>query len=228
MLKLAIIEDSELLRTGLRAVLEANGLVEVVGEFGLEEAAVSEVERLSPDVVLLGMRRPDLNRTAVICRLLRKRESSMTKVVMVSPETCEEEALAAVLSGASGYVSMDVPESELVHAVRMAVNGGAHFEKDIADRMIGWLGQSPHPVSEDSPRVDGLTAREEEILSMVALGQTNREIAQGLGIATVTVRNNLTRIRSKLGVESRTKLVRYAYEHGLTRFGDADLVTPVT
>ena len=214
MVRVAVVEDSEFLRTGLRLALEAGGHMEVAGEFALSEEAVSEVKRLRPDVVLLGMRRPDLNRSAAICRLIRS-VSSPTRVLVLSRGAGEDEALVSILSGASGHVSMDVPVDELVHAVGVAVNGGAHFDKGVAERVIGRLEQNGTPV-EDSSDLERLSDRERVILSMLADGLNNREIAQGLGIATATVRNNLTRIRAKLGLDSRTKLVRFVYEQGLT------------
>ena len=141
----------------------------------------------------------------------------MTRVLVLSPGAWEDEALTSILSGASGHVSIDVPGCELVHAVRVAVDGGAHFEKRVAERVLDRLGQSRTPVG-DSPELGRLSARERVILSMLADGRNNREIAEGLGIATATVRNNLTRIRAKLGLDSRTKLVRFVYEQGLARF----------
>ena len=220
MVRLAVIEDSEFLRTGLRVALEAGGHMDVVGEFGMSEAAVSEVERLRPDVVLLGIRRTDLNRSAMICRLIRS-ASSLTRVLMLSPSASEDEALTSILSGASGHVSMDVSRYELVHAVRLIVNGGAYFEKEVAERVIDRLGQI-RPLVEETPDLKRLSAREQEIVSMLAEGRNNREIAVELGIATATVRNNLTRIRSKLGIDSRTKLVRFAYEQGLTSIATSE------
>ena len=219
MVRLAVIEDSEVLRAGLSAVLEAGGQVEVVGEFGLSESVVSQVERLRPDVVILGMRRPDLSRSAAICRLIRS-ASSVTRVLVLSPGAWEDEVMTSILSGASGHVSIDVPGYELVHAVRVAVDGGAHFEKRVADTVLNRLGQSGPPV-EDSPNIEHLSARERTILFMLADGNNNREIAEGLGIATATVRNNLTRIRAKLSLDSRTKLARFVYEQGLTSFAAA-------
>ena len=215
MVRIAIIEDSEFLRTGLRVALEADGCMEVVGEFGLNEEVVSDVEQLRPDVVLLGVRWPDLNRSALICRLLRSAYAP-TRVVMLSPGARENEVLTAIVSGASGHVSIDVPNHELVHAVRLAVNGGAHFERGVAERVIGLLEQNRPPL-EEGPDLQRLSARERLILSMLADGLTNHEIGEGLGIATSTVRNNLTNIRAKLELDSRTKLVRFAYEQGLTR-----------
>ena len=214
-MRLALIEDSELLRTGLRIALGAGGPTDmkVVGEFPLGDDAVSEVERLRPDVVLLGMRRPDLNRSAAICRRIRA-VSSSTRVLMLSPGAWEDGVLTSILAGASGHVSIDGPSDELVHAVRLALDGGAHFDRDVAERVIGRLAQDRPPV-EEGPDLERLSARERMILSMLADGRSNREIAEGLGVATATVRNNLTTIRAKLELDSRTKLARFAYEQGL-------------
>ena len=213
-MRLAIIEDSELLRAALRAALEADGLAQVVAESGLSEEAVSEVDRLGPDVVLLGMRQSNLKKSAAICRRIRDARSA-TRVLMLSPSAREDEVFTSILSGASGHVSMDVTQAELVDAVRLVVNGGAHFGKEVAERVIARLERSHSPL-EDAPEISDLTARERTILSMVADGLNNREIAADLGIATATVRNNLTNIRAKLGLDSRTKLVRFAYEQGLS------------
>lgn len=213
-MRLAIYEDSELLRTALRVALEADGLAEVVAEYGLSERAVSDVDRLRPDVVLLGIRSPHLHRGAQICRQILKSHSA-TKVMMLSPNALDDEVLTSILSGASGHVSMDISQSELIHAVRLVVNGGAYFEESVARRLIDRLSQSHSPL-EEVPELSQLSARERTILFMVADGLRNSEIAAELGIATNTVRNNLTNIRAKLGLDSRTKLVRFAYERGLS------------
>ena len=212
--RLAVIEDSEFLRTGLRIALGAEEGIEVVGEFGLSDATVSEVERLRPDVVLLGMKWPNLNRSAKLCRLIR-RAYPPTRVLMLSPASWDDEVLTSILSGASGLVATDVPRSELVHAIRLAVNGGTHFEEGVAERVIGRLGQN-RPTAEENPDIERLSTRERVILAMLADGLNNSEIAEGLGIATATVRNNLTNIRAKLDLDSRTKLARFAYVQGLT------------
>ena len=176
MVRIAIIEDSEFLRTGLRVALEADGCMEVVGEFGLNEEVVSDVEQLRPDVVLLGVRWPDLNRSALICRLIRSAYAP-TRVVMLSPGARENEVLTAIVSGASGHVSIDVPNHELVHAVRLAVNGGAHFERGVAERVIGLLEQNRPPL-EEGPDLQRLSARERLILSMLADGLTTTRLGK--------------------------------------------------
>ena len=149
-----------------------------------------------------------------MCRAIR-RANPPTKVLMLSPASGDDEVLTSILAGASGLVGMDARRSELVLAIRLAINGGAHFEEGVAERVVGRLG--PDRLSaEESPDIERLSTRERLILSMVADGLNNREIAERLGIATATVRNNLTNIRAKLDLDSRTKLARFAYEQGLT------------
>ena len=166
------------------------------------------------------MRRANLERSAAICHLIR-RESSPTRVLVMSLGAGEDEALTSILSGASGCVSMDVSPQELVHALRVASDGGSHFEEGVAERVIRRLKQAYSPETDDR-YLEQLSERERMILLTLAQGLSNREIADGLGIATSTVRNNLTRIRDKLGMDSRTKLVRFVLEHGVHGFISVD------
>ena len=133
------------------------------------------------------------------------------------PSPGDKEALTSILAGASGILSIDVPSSELVHAVHLVSNGGSYFENGIAERVIDRLQGLDRP-EEGPPGLAQLTGRERRVVAMLAQGRSNREIGEGLGLATTTVRNILTRIRAKLGVTSRTRLVRFAYEHGLIGF----------
>ena len=132
--------------------------------------------------------------------------------LMLSPFPGEKEALASVQAGASGLLSIDVPRWELVHALRMVSAGGYYFGTEVVAEALG----SPH---EGSPRAEQLTDRERRIVAMLADGMSNQEIGEALGLAPETVRNALTRVRTKLGVTSRTRLVRFAYEHRLNDGG---------
>ena len=135
-------------------------------------------------------------------------------MVALSYEDWEGEILISLLSGASGYVSNNAQGPELVHAIRTAVNGGGYFDLEVVQRVIGRLQRS----ADDSltvPIPDVLSGREIVVLRMVGEGYRNKEISRQLNIATSTVRNNITRIRYKLGLDSRAKLMAYAFRHGL-------------
>ena len=216
MVRLAIIEDSGFLRAGLRVALEAGGDMDVVGEFSLGEKWAARVEQLGVEVALLGMRPPRPDLSAAVCRRIRT-GSPGTRVLMLSPFPGEKEALTSILAGASGLLSIDVPSSELVLAVQLVSSGGSYFENGIAERVIDRFQGLDRP-EEGPPGLAQLTGRERRIVAMLAEGKSNREIGEGLELAPATVRNILTRIRAKLGVTSRTRLVRFAYEHGLSGF----------
>ena len=213
MITLAIIADSEFLRTGIRIALEAGGDMAVVAEFAHTAEAVEAAAQCKPDAALVAMQWPDSDQGVETCQQLR-RHALATKVVLLSPSTSEAEALAAILAGASGHISMKASPSELMHAVQLVVNGGSYFESELVERVISRL-QAADRLEVNTPEWERLTARERTILQLLASGLSNREIGEGLNLAAATVRNNITRIRSKLGLRSRTKLVRFAYEHGL-------------
>ena len=219
MIRLAIIADSEFLRTGVRIALEAGGDMAVVGEFA--HTAVVAAAQCKPDAVLVDMQWPDANRGVETCRQLRH-QSPESRVLMLSPTISDSAAFAAILAGASGQISVNASPAELAHAVQLVVNGGSYFEGEIVERVISRLQAADH-AGVKNPEWERLSSRERMILQLLATGLSNREIGEGLNLAASTVRNNITRIRTKLGLRSRTKLVRFAYEHGLMAGSSDDL-----
>ena len=210
MINLAIVDESEFLRLGLRTAIETSGDIEVIGDFQPGEATVEEVGRLRPDVVLLSMRWPATEGLAS-CRQIRAAVPS-TNVVILSSTEREEEVLASIVAGASGYVCTNASRGELIRTIRVAASGGSYFDGEVTARVIGRLQELSGEVS---PVGDGLTDREKSILALLAGGFDNGEIGERLSLATTTVRNNITRIRSKLDLDSRSKLVAYAVEQRL-------------
>ncbi len=208
---MAIVDESEFLRLGLRVAIETSGDIEVIGEFAPGEETVAEMERLRPDVILLSMRWPATEGLAA-CREVREAVPS-TKVVMLSSMERDEEVLASIVAGASGYTCTNVSRDELVRTIRVAARGGSYFDGSVTARVIGRLQELS---GDASPVGDGLTDREASILALLAEGFDNGEIGERLNVATSTVRNNITRIRSKLSLDSRSKLIAYAFQHGLT------------
>ena len=148
-MRLAIIEGSEFLRTGLRAALAAGGDMDVVGEFSIGKEWAPCLEQLGVEVALLGMRSPRPDLSAAVCRRIRT-GSPGTRVLMLSPSPGEKEALTSILAGASGLLSIDVSSSELAHAVRLVSSGGSYFESHVAESMIGRL-QGPGRPEEETP-----------------------------------------------------------------------------
>ena len=211
LISLVIVEESEFLRLGLRTAIETSEEIEIVGSYRHCNEIVKTVNCLTPEVVLLSMKWP-ASKGLDECREIRSFIPS-TKVVMLSSTNSEEEVLAAMVSGASGIVSLNSPRAELIRAIRVAASGGLYFDERVTARVIGRLKEL---TGEVSPVGDGLTDRETSILALLARGFDNSEIGEQLNLATTTVRNNITRIRMKLGLESRSKLIAYAVEQRLT------------
>ena len=203
---LAILDDNQMLRLGLASALESGCGIELVGVFDLTDESISEIENLRPDLVLMGMQWPVMNRIG-ICRRIRH-SCPATRLLMLATEVRDEEVLASVMAGASGYIAMNVPRSELVRAVHAVAGGGFHFESSTIDRVIGRL----HEMNslQDTERPDELTERELLILNMIAEGYGNEQIGQSLAISEKTVRNNITQLRTKLRLHSRAQLGAYA------------------
>ena len=220
LIRLVIVEPGHILRMGLMAALESDGSIEVVGEFETIDGITAAVGPLVPDVVLLSTGWP----AADALRVCRKLRSAMpaTKVLLLSSTEQLQEIVAAISAGASGYVPPGVTRSELLRAVEVAANGGSYFDREATERSLARLSQ----LAEGGPESDParLSERERRILAMIARGLTNEQIGQHLNLAASTVRNNITKIRSKLNLYSRTKLVAYAYDNGIRE--DAEVEAP--
>lgn len=210
-ISLAIVDESEFLRLGLQLAIETSGDIEVIGDFAPGEETVAEMEWLRPDVILLNMRWPATEGLAA-CREIREAVPS-TKVVMLSSTECEEEILASIMAGASGHVFTNASKEELVRTIRVAASGGSYFDRSVTESVLGRLRELN---GESVPVADQLTERELSILALMAEGCGNGEIGVRLNLATSTVRNNITQIRSKLNMDSRSKMIAYAFQHGLT------------
>ena len=210
MISLAIVDESDFLRLGLRAAIETSGDIEVIGDYPPGGETLSEVERLRPDVVLLSMKWPSTEGLNT-CREIRAAVPS-TKVVMFSSREREEETLASIVAGASGFVCTNSSRAELIRTIRVAANGGSYFDRGVTERVFGRLRELS---GESAPNEDGLTDREASILGLMTEGFGNGEIGERMNLATPTVRNNITKIRSKLGLDSRSKLIAYAIQNGL-------------
>ena len=221
LISLLIIDENEFLRLGLRTALETEESIEVVGDARPGDGMLSLIEGLRPDVVLMSLRWPDMESVSV-CREISGRFPS-ARVVMLSDREREEEIVLSVLAGAAGYVSKYTQGTDLALAIRVVAGGGTYLKAEIKEQVVARL----HSVFGDQPSAsvpEILSRREVGILKMVGEGYGNEEIAENLGLAPTTVRNRIVRIRSKLGMDSRNKLISYAARRGFL-MGDEELAS---
>jgi DNA-binding NarL/FixJ family response regulator len=208
-IKVLIADDQELVRTGFRKILESEPEIEVVGEAADGLQAVEEVLLRGPDVVLMDIRMPKLDGLEASRRLAGK-----ARVLILTTFDLNEYVYEALRAGASGFLLKDAPADELVRAIRVVAGGEALLSPSITRRLIEEFASRPAP-SERPAALDGLTARELEVLKLVARGLSNREIAKELYVSEATAKTHVGRILQKLDLRDRVQAVVLAYESGL-------------
>jgi DNA-binding NarL/FixJ family response regulator len=194
-------DDHPVVRTGLRAVLDAESDFEVVGEADRGLRAVSLAHKLRPDVVLTDLLLPDVDGVTVTQRILAELPATQV-VILTSADEADAAVVRAVQAGAIGYVLKSANIAELVQAVRSAAEGHAHLSAPAAARLMQEMRSPTSPVP--------LTERERQVLRGMAMGCTNKEISRTLDIALTTVKSHVRSILDKLGVDSRTQAALYA------------------
>ncbi|HEY1776136.1 MAG TPA: response regulator transcription factor [Solirubrobacteraceae bacterium] len=209
-LRLLIADDQPLMRAGFRAVLEATGDMEVVGEAGDGEAAVSLARALSPDVVLMDIRMPVLDGIEATRRLTGHR------VLILTTFGLDDYIIDALRAGASGFILKDVPTEELVHAVRVIAAGEALLSPTVTRRLLDRVGRRLPASATTAPAAFAeLTEREREVFELLARGLSNAEIAELLVVGDATVKTHVSNVLMKLGLRDRVQAVVLAYESGL-------------
>ena len=209
-LRLLIADDQPLMRAGFRAVLEATGDMEVVGEAGDGEAAVSLARALAPDVVLMDIRMPVLDGIEATRRLAGHR------VLILTTFGLDDYIIDALRAGASGFILKDVPTEELVHAVRVIAAGEALLSPAVTRRLLDRVGRRLPASATTAPAAFAeLTEREREVFELLARGLSNAEIAELLVVGDATVKTHVSNVLMKLGLRDRVQAVVLAYESGL-------------
>jgi len=207
-MKILIAEDHPLFRSGVRNLLNTTGDLEVVGEASNGDDALALAEQLQPDLILMDIRMPGLNGIETT-RLIKERFPRI-EVLILTMFRDDQSVFTAMRAGAKGYVLKDADEDELLQSIRRVGGGGAVFSSDIAERMIHYFSAS-HAETDTStkhPAFAELTKREAEILTRMAEGETNQQIAARLHISPKTVANNVSSILSKLQVADRHEAKR--------------------
>ncbi|MFC8248107.1 response regulator [Streptomyces chartreusis] len=206
-ISLLIVDDHPVVRDGLRGMFESAPGFVVLGEAASGEEALERAAALDPDVVLMDLRMPGGGGVAAIAHLTRT--GARAKVLVLTTYDTDSDTLPAIEAGATGYLLKDAPREELFTAVRAAAEGRTVLSPAVASRLVSAV-RTPR-----APGNEPLSAREREVLALVAKGTPNREIACELFISEATVKTHLTHLYAKLGVNDRAAAVATAYERGI-------------
>ena len=218
-IRVLIADDQALVRAGFRMILDAEEDLEIIGEAtnGLE--AVDESRRLQPDVVLMDIRMPELDGLEATRRILAADPAA--RVLILTTFDLDEYVYEALRAGASGFLLKDTPPEQLVEAIRVVANGDALLSPVVTRRVIAeFVRRPPVPAKQTAPGLEELTARELEILRLIARGLSNAEIAAEAFVSETTVKTHVARILMKLRLRDRVQAVVFAYEHGIVQAGD--------
>jgi DNA-binding NarL/FixJ family response regulator len=216
-IRVLLADDQQLVRAGFRMILRAEPGIEVVGESEDGLQVVETAKALRPDVVLMDVRMPNLDGIEATRRIVALSEPA-PRVLVLTTFDLDEYVYEALAAGASGFLLKDVPEEQLAAAIRVAADGGAIFSSTVTRRLIEELSQ--RAARKEPPKsLEELTPREVEVLTLVAHGLSNAEIAETLVVSEHTAKTHVAHILSKLNLRDRVQAVVLAYETGLVERG---------
>jgi DNA-binding NarL/FixJ family response regulator len=213
-IKVLIADDQVLIRTGLATIIDAQPDLEVVGECGDGQAAVTMAGQRNPDVVVMDVRMPLLDGIEATRRLAGSGVAHPVKVLVVTTFNLDEYVYEALRAGASGFLLKDAPPSQLLQGIRTVAQGAALLAPEVTRQLVGKYAARIRP-SSTAPARNPLTPRELEVLGLIAEGLSNSEIAARLTISQETVKTFVSRILTKLDLRDRVQAVVYAYRNGL-------------
>ncbi|MEY2817149.1 MAG: response regulator [Chloroflexota bacterium] len=213
-IRLLLVDDHAVVRTGLKMLLSGQEDVEIVGEAGSAAEALAETERVQPTVILMDIGLPD--KTGIEATREIKAKFSNVNIVALTIHEDEEYFFQMLNAGASGYVPKRAAPEELITAIRAAANGEVYLYPSMAKLLVRDF-LNIDRLTDEKPNLDGLTDRESEVLAMLAEGASNQEIADSLVISPKTVERHRENIMRKLNLHSRAELVRYAIRKGIIK-----------
>jgi len=213
-IRVLVVDDQELVRLGFCVILDAADGITVVGEAANGEAAVSQVAAHAPDVVLMDIRMPGMDGLEAT-RVITRGAAATPKVVMLTTFDLDDYVYEALRAGASGFLLKDSPRHDLIAAVRAAAAGDALLAPSVTRRLIEAFARRPPETSPSPSQLASLTARERDVLLLLARGRSNAEIASVLFVSEATVKTHVGNLLAKLGLRDRVQAVILAYETGI-------------
>jgi DNA-binding NarL/FixJ family response regulator len=218
--RVLLVDDQPLLRTGFRMILESEPDIAVVGEAGDGEKAVAEARVLQPDVVLMDIRMPRMDGVEATRHITGSVRAGSVRVLVLTTFDLDEYVVEALRAGASGFLLKDVPPDDLVDAIRIVARGDAVVAPTVTRRLLDrFATELPPATRETAQELQRLTDREREVLRLMSRGMSNAEIAAELFVSETTVKTHVGNVLAKLGLRDRVQAVVFAYESGLTRPG---------
>ena len=215
--RVLVVDDQPLVRSGFRMILDERDDLELVGEAADGEQGIELARELDPDVILMDVRMPNLDGVEATRRLVEA--GTRARILVLTTFDLDEYVYAAVRSGASGFLLKDVEPTELVDAIRVVAAGNSLFGPAATQRLVERFAGTPEPLNEGA--LERLTEREREILRLLAGGLSNAELAEKLFLSETTVKTHVSAVLRKLGVRDRVQAVIAAYDAGLVRPGAA-------
>jgi DNA-binding NarL/FixJ family response regulator len=208
-------DDQDLVRIGLRALIDAEDGMTVAGEAADGLAAVALAERTRPDIVLMDVRMPGIDGIEATRRVVASPSLAETRVIVLTTFELDEYVFDALRHGASGFLTKDTRPADLLQAIRLVAAGEALLSPSVTRRVVREFATRPSRVLKPHPQLDALTDREREIVGLVGEGLSNDEIAARLVVSPATARTHVSRAMIKLSARDRAQLVVFAYQSGL-------------
>ena len=218
--RVIIADDQAVVRSGLRRIMESDAALEVVGEAIDGESAVGAAGRLAPDVVLMDIRMPRLDGIAATRRIMAE-VPDPPRVLVLTTFGLDEYVYEALRAGASGFLLKDALPEQIVAGVRAVAQGDALLDPSVVGGVVSRVARMPSPRPDLAARAEELTAREREVMLLLARGCSNAEIARELVVSEGTVKTHVAHVLLKLGLRDRIQAVIFSYESGLVAPGDA-------
>jgi DNA-binding NarL/FixJ family response regulator len=226
-IRVLLADGQAIVRAGLRAMLQSEAAILVVGEASRGEDAVAMTREVRPDVVLLDADISGIDALEATRRIVDESERIGARVLVLAADDADDTLFAALRAGASGFLLKDGEPIDLVEAVRVIAGGAALLSPGATERLIAEFAAQPQPHMPSRAQLEELTPREREVMALVATGLSNDEIAERFVISRATVKTHVSRALCKLGVRDRAQLVAVAYQAGLVRAGHSRALHPV-